>query len=53
MWLDADRLVQDALADLDRGRSLSVPSRRYKVLTAVARYTPRSALARFQSVGRR
>jgi uncharacterized protein len=53
MWLDADRLVQDALADLDRGKSLSVPSRRYKVLTAVARYTPRSALARFQSVGRR
>ena len=24
-----------------------------EVLTAVARYTPRSALARFQSVGRR
>jgi len=53
MWLDADRLVRDALDDLDRGRSISIPTRRYKVLTALARYTPRSVLVRFQGVGRR
>ncbi|HSE71067.1 MAG TPA: SDR family oxidoreductase [Nocardioidaceae bacterium] len=53
MWLDADRLVQEALADLDRGRTVSIPSKRYKVLSTVARYTPRPVLARFQSVGRR
>lgn len=53
MWLDADRLVREALADLDKGRSISIPSKRYKVLTAVAKYTPRSVLIGFQGVGRR
>ena len=53
LWLDPDRLVRDALADLDRGKSVSVPVKRYKVLTAVARHLPASLLARFQHVGRR
>lgn len=53
LWLDADRVVRDALADLDRGRSISVPSIRYKVLSAVARYTPKSWQARFQGLGRK
>jgi short-subunit dehydrogenase len=53
LWLDADRLVRDALADLARGKSVSVPGKRYKVLTAVARHLPTSVLARFQQVGRR
>jgi short-subunit dehydrogenase len=52
MWLDVDRLVRDALADLERGRRISVPSRRYKVLSALARYTPTSVQARFQGLGR-
>lgn len=53
MWLDADRLVEDALRDLNRGRSVSIPSRRYQVLAALARYTPHSLQARFQGLGRR
>jgi short-subunit dehydrogenase len=53
MWLDADRVVAEALADLDRGRSISIPGRRYKVLAGVARATPASVQARFQSLGRR
>jgi hypothetical protein len=53
MWLDADRLVRDALADLDAGRSVSVPSRRYRFLTALARATPIGVQQRFQSLGRR
>ncbi len=53
MWLDADRVVREALADLDAGRSVSVPGRRYKVLTSLARVTPVSVQARFQSLGRR
>ncbi len=53
MWLDADDLVRDALHDLERGRTISVPSRRYKVMTGLARYVPRSVLARFQGLGRR
>jgi uncharacterized protein len=53
LWLEADRLVADALTDLEKGRRVSVPSKRYKVLTGVARYTPSSVLGRLQSLGRR
>jgi short-subunit dehydrogenase len=53
MWLDPDRLVRDALRDLERGRTISVPSKRYKVLSALAQYTPSSVQARFQGLGRR
>ena len=53
MWLDADRLVADALRDLGRGRTISVPSRRYKALSTVAKYTPSGVQARFQGLGRR
>ncbi|QNN51758.1 SDR family NAD(P)-dependent oxidoreductase [Nocardioides mesophilus] len=53
MWLEADRLVRDALADLERGKRVSVPSRRYQALTALARYVPPSLLGRLQGVGRR
>jgi short-subunit dehydrogenase len=53
LWLDADRLVAEALRDLERGRRISIPSRRYKVLAAVARYTPSSVQARFQGLGRK
>ncbi len=53
MWLDADRLVRDALHDLDRGRTISVPSKRYKAITTAVRYLPPSLLGRFQRLGRR
>jgi short-subunit dehydrogenase len=53
MWLEADRLVADALADLEKGRRVSVPSKRYKVLTGVARYTPSTVLGKLQGLGRR
>jgi len=53
MWLDADRVVTEALHDLERGRRISVPGRRYKALAALVRHVPRPVLARFQSVGRR
>ena len=52
MWLDADRVVRDALVDLENGKRISVPSRRYKVLTGLARAMPNRLLARFQHVGR-
>jgi uncharacterized protein len=52
MWLDVDRVVADALADLDRGRRISIPSKRYKVLATLARCTPSSLQARFQDLGR-
>ncbi len=53
LWLDADRLVDDALRDLAKGRRVSIPSRRYKALAAAARYTPHGVQARFQGLGRK
>jgi uncharacterized protein len=53
LWLDVDDLVREAIADFDAGKSLSVPSKRYKVITAVSRHLPTSLLQRFQSLGRK
>jgi uncharacterized protein len=53
LWLDADRVVEAALRDLARGRRLSVPSRRYQVVSVLARCTPAGVQARFQGLGRR
>ncbi|MCW2569097.1 MAG: short-chain dehydrogenase/reductase [Mycobacterium sp.] len=44
MWLDADRVVRDALHDLRRGRAVSVPSPQYKVLSGVLRHVPHGVL---------
>jgi len=43
MWLSADEVVRTALADLDRGRSLSVPGAQYKAIVAATRIIPPSA----------
>jgi uncharacterized protein len=53
MWLDAERLVDDALRDLARGRTISVPSKRYKAVAVLAQYTPAGVQARFQGLGRK
>jgi uncharacterized protein len=54
MWLSAERVVDDALRDLARGRSVSIPSRRYKALVAAARKAPLAALGGITSrAGRR
>ncbi|GAA1909166.1 SDR family NAD(P)-dependent oxidoreductase [Nocardioides marmoribigeumensis] len=53
MWLDADKLVREALDDFDDGKALSVPDLRYKAVTAAARYVPTGLLTRFQTMGRR
>jgi short-subunit dehydrogenase len=52
MWLEPDRLVRDALDDFDKGRMVSVPSKRFKVLSTLAKYTPISVQARFEDLGR-
>jgi short-subunit dehydrogenase len=53
MWLDVDQLVAEALRDLAKGKRISVPSKRYKALAAMAKYTPTSVQARFQGLGRK
>ncbi|MFI5754235.1 SDR family NAD(P)-dependent oxidoreductase [Streptomyces sp. NPDC051569] len=44
MWLDADKLVTAALADLARGKSVSVPDPRYKALMGAVKLAPRGLL---------
>ncbi|MGW5197788.1 SDR family NAD(P)-dependent oxidoreductase [Streptomyces spiralis] len=44
MWLDADKLVAAALADLARGKTLSIPDPRYKALMGLVKVTPRGLL---------
>ncbi|MFD3512779.1 SDR family NAD(P)-dependent oxidoreductase [Streptomyces sp. NPDC058657] len=44
MWLDADKLVAEALKDLARGKSLSIPDPRYKALMGVVKVAPRGLL---------
>jgi short-subunit dehydrogenase len=44
LWLDADDLVGDCLADVARGRVISIPTRRYQLLIGAARHLPRPAL---------
>jgi len=53
LWLDAERVVDQALADFDRGRALSVPSKRYRAIVAVSRHLPAPVMQRFQGLGRK
>jgi len=46
-WLNAEDVVATGLADVRRGAVLSTPSLRYRVLSAVARLAPRSAVRAF------
>lgn len=49
MWLDADKVAATALEDLARGRSLSIPDPRYKVLMGAAKLVPRGMLGGISS----
>ncbi|MEU6317040.1 SDR family oxidoreductase [Streptomyces sp. NPDC047009] len=49
MWLDADNVVTAALADLARGRTVSIPDPRYKALMSVVKVTPRALLGGISS----
>lgn len=40
MWLDADQVVREGLADNAAGKAVSIPSRRYKALMAASRLLP-------------
>ncbi|GIG01863.1 SDR family NAD(P)-dependent oxidoreductase [Catellatospora citrea] len=46
LWLQAPQVVSDSLRDLRRGRTVSVPSWKYKVLVGFMRHTPTRLLRR-------
>jgi uncharacterized protein len=52
LWLDVDPVVHEALADLRAGKAMSIPSRRYRLLVAVARVAPRRVVERIVRRGR-
>ncbi|MCD9154729.1 SDR family NAD(P)-dependent oxidoreductase [Aeromicrobium duanguangcaii] len=52
MWLRAAAVVKGSLRDLERGRAISVPSLRYKVLTSIARHAPTGVVANIAKRGR-
>ncbi|KAG4077982.1 hypothetical protein HA402_015700 [Bradysia odoriphaga] len=43
MWLHAPAVVRQGLGDAARGRSVSIPSLRYKIIVAATRVLPRGA----------
>lgn len=55
MWLDADKLVDTCLRDVQRRRAISTPSVRYRAATWLLRHLPRGvvrSIARGMSSGR-
>ncbi len=52
-WLDAARVVDECLSDLDRGRVVSVPSPQYKALVTAADLLPRRLLRRLVATANR
>ena len=49
MWLEAEDVVREGLADAMAGKPLSVPSRQYKTLVTAARTIPRPVLRRIMA----
>ncbi|MFT4258477.1 SDR family NAD(P)-dependent oxidoreductase [Microbacterium sp.] len=52
MWLDAPAVVREGLRDAARGRAVSIPSLRYKVIVGAARVLPRGLTAGVARRGR-
>ncbi|WP_020418378.1 SDR family oxidoreductase [Amycolatopsis sp. ATCC 39116] len=49
-WLKADRVVAEGLADLRRGKVISIPSPQYKTIVAIGGLLPRGLLRRISSL---
>jgi uncharacterized protein len=49
LWLDAERVVADALDDLQAGKAVSIPGAAYKAMVAGGALVPRNLAARFAS----
>jgi hypothetical protein len=51
MWLDADAVVSEGLADARKGKPVSIPALRYRALVGVSRIAGRRVARRFGSAG--
>lgn len=45
LWLEAGQVVREGLADNEKGKPVSIPSKRYKVLVSAARLLPARMVA--------
>lgn len=52
MWLSSDAVVRGSLRDLKKGKPISIPSVRYKVLAFLSRYAPSGLVAKIAKKGR-
>jgi short-subunit dehydrogenase len=52
LWLDAETVVREGLRDAARGRAVSVPSWRYKIVVGVSRLLPDGVVVRAAARGR-
>ncbi|MFL0456977.1 SDR family NAD(P)-dependent oxidoreductase [Brachybacterium paraconglomeratum] len=52
LWLEAPRVVEESLRDAERGKAVSVPSRRYTAIWTAARLAPSGLMARLAARGR-
>lgn len=52
LWLAAPEVVRAALIDTARGRAVSIPSLRYKLIVAAAKFTPDALAERVARMGR-
>ena len=50
MWLSPERVVEEALDDVARGKVLSMPTKRYRLLGFALRHLPRSAVRRISGL---
>lgn len=52
MWLTPERVVREGLRDARAGKAVSVPTKRYKALTALSRVLPDGAARKLAARGR-
>lgn len=41
LWLDAERVVNEALEDVEAGKTISIPSKRFKAISFLAQHAPK------------
>jgi hypothetical protein len=49
-WMDAEDVVREGLTAAAEGRSVCIPSRRYRSLMTAARFSPDAVVERFSRI---